>query len=73
MFKDLLKDEDCVDGDSSYVAFQPATFTRDFGCFKKDEVVDFLEFNLDDGEVKELDENDNVRRKCKFQLVALPE
>lgn len=60
------------DGDpfESLIAYN-AKFRRDFGPFKKGEVLKSVTFSMSDGTLEEHDDEGKVLRSCRIKLVAV--
>jgi len=65
IFTDLH--EACLDN----LLVGPATFLRDFGHWKKDQVLESLMFDFDNGVIKEYDDGGNIVKQCQFTLIEV--
>lgn len=74
MFKDLLEYNELFEACPEYFSFGTGVFLRDFGPWKKGEEVSEISFNIEENATaQQHDDNGNIIKQCKFQLVALPD
>jgi hypothetical protein len=64
----LVEFEDWHDGDATFILVGPATFRRDFGPWKKGEVVDTLSLDYSRGVLEEHNERGDLVRRVAVCL-----
>lgn len=70
MFKDLIKYNGLEEACAEAFGFSGVTFLRDFGPWKKDDEVESLWFDLEDGTVEEVSDSGDKVKEAKFKLIS---
>ena len=70
MFDEIIDFDVLTENDGVIVQFENATFKKDFGPFKKDDVAYVLAFDLDEGTLTEYDGADDIVRQCKIEFAV---
>jgi hypothetical protein len=71
MFKNLFSFVELLETEPELFMFGDVKFSRDFGPWKKGDVVDCLCFDTEKGEAYSSDENGDDIDRCQFQLTAI--
>lgn len=68
LVKSLVEFDEYIDGGEVFITVYNAKFLQDFGPWSKNDIVEYLTFDYEEGCVEQTDDDYNILKQCFFKL-----